>query len=102
MFIVPISPLKPLSPLSEVSAPKQQSGLSSGVPFADVLKGALKNMEATQAVAQRDSMNVALGNMDDLHTMQINATKAETAASVAVGLTGKVLSVYNEILRMQI
>lgn len=101
MFIVPISPLAPMMPLDSVQgAAKTES--SSGVPFADVLKGAMKNMEETQAVAQQDSMNLALGNMDDLHTMQINATKAETAASVAVGLTGKALSVYSEILRMQI
>ena len=101
MFIVPISPLTPLSSLENINKPVQQQA-SSGLPFADVLNGVIKNMESTQAVAQQDSMNLALGNMDDLHTMQINATKAETAASVAVGLTGKVLSVYNEILRMQI
>lgn len=101
MVIVPITPLNSILSLSEVQK-EGQSGAAVGLPFADVLKNAIQTMEETQAISQQDSIDVALGRTDDLHTVQINSAKAEAAVSLATGLTSKALSVYNEIIRMQI
>lgn len=105
MYIVPITSLTSIAPLAPLESAKpaelEKTGGSS-VPFADVLKDAIRNVQDTQQVTQADSMKLALGQTDDLHTVQINSMKAEAAINFTAGLTSKVISAYNEILRIQI
>lgn len=99
MFIVPISPM----PLIGAPAEKMtQNPDGSGIPFADILSSAMQNARETQAVSQQDAYNLAMGEMDDLHTMMINSSKAATAMEFTVELTGRAVNAYNEILRMQV
>ncbi|MEG1943334.1 MAG: flagellar hook-basal body complex protein FliE [Angelakisella sp.] len=99
MFIVPISQMPPIG--ASVDKPAQAPA-TSGVPFADILSGAIKNARETQAVTQEDAYKLAMGDMDDLHTMMINSSKATAAMEFTVELTGRAVNAYNEILRMQI
>lgn len=98
MFIVPISPMPSIGAAQKVT----QTPDSSGVPFSDILSDAMKNVRETQAVSQQDGYDLAMGNMDDLHTMMINSSKAATAMEFTVELTGRAVNAYNEILRMQV
>lgn len=99
--IVPISSLTPLASIDKSGAAQQQ-GKASGLPFADVLSGAMQNLQQTQEVSQQDSYDLALGNVDDLHTMQINSIKASAAVELTAGVTSRVLTAYNQIISMQI
>lgn len=101
MFIVPISALPSITPLGSIK-PVQEPEKTSGVPFADILADAYKAARETQAVSEQDAYDLSMGNMDDLHTMQINSSKAATAMEFTVELTTRAVSAYNEILRMQI
>lgn len=102
MFIVPISSMEPLqSAMKQGNAAAGQMALS-GAPFADALSNAMTNLEQTQKVSQADAEALALGQTDDLHTMQINSIKAVTAIDMAAGVTSRVLGAYNEIMRMQV
>lgn len=106
MFIVPLSQISTIFPTGEVSSspqnPAAPGGAVASVPFASMLKDAMQTVEETRAVSSQNSVDLALGNMDDLHTMQIASTKASTAVEFTVGLASRALSAYNEILRMQI
>lgn len=101
LFIVPLSPLPSIFPEAP-NLQEQQNSLVTNIPFANVLSDAIKNMEQVQSISQQDSYNLALGKTDDLHTIQINSLKASTAINFTTALTGKVLSTYNEIMRMSI
>lgn len=102
MFIVPLSQLPSLFPQVEGAGNVQGLSSGQGVPFVDMLKSAIQNMEETRAVAAQDSVKLAMGEVDDLHTLQINAQKAGLATDFAIGLTSRALSAYKEIANMQI
>ena len=75
---------------------------SGALPFSDILTSAIDNMQETAKVSQEDSYKLAMGDIDDLHTMMINSAKAATAMEFTVEVTTRAVSAYNEILRMQI
>lgn len=103
MNIIPITKMPSitsLEQLQQVQMPPQDSG--STIPFADILSEAMDTVKETQAISQQDAYNLAIGNMDDLHTMQINSSKATTAMEFTVELTTRAVSAYNEIMRMQV
>ena len=97
MFIVPITPLsinteiKPSTAINETSA-----GGFQGI-FQDIITQA----KETQEIANRDSLNLAMGQTDDLHNIMINAEKAAIALELTVQVTSKAINAYNEIMRMQ-
>lgn len=103
MFIVPISRMPSVGSLEQLQAVQQppETGGSS-VPFANLLSDAMDTVRETQAQSQQDAMNLALGQMDDLHTMQINSQKAAMAMEFTTELTTRAVNAYNEILRMQV
>lgn len=97
MFIVPITPLsinteiKPSTPINETGA--------GG--FQDIFQDIITQAKETQAVANQDSLNLAMGQTDDLHSIMINAEKAAIALELTVQVTSKAINAYNEIMRMQ-
>lgn len=103
MFIVPLSQLPSIAATEETRLPGVAANTGvAGVPFADVLKSAIQDVKDTQAVSEADAFKLATGQSDDLHTMQINSLKASAAVEFTVGLTSKMLTAYNEIMRMPV
>ena len=101
MFIVPMSGITPLESL--LSQPKATEGKGgSPASFSDIFKQAIENVEETRKVCDEDSIKVTLGEVDDLHTVQINQEKAATALSVMVAMKTTAIDSYNEIMRMSI
>lgn len=101
MFIVPISELQPIASVTERGT-VNNSAPASGRSFDSILKNAVKNLEEVQAISDKDSMDLALGRSDDLHTIQINTMKATAAIELTTSVTSKVLSAYKEIINMQL
>lgn len=99
MYIVPLSQLPSIFPQQQQTVAQPQN---SAVPFVDMLKESLANMQEAREIADQDSVNLALGNVDDLHTMGINATKASVATTFTAQLATRAISAYNEIIRMQV
>jgi flagellar hook-basal body complex protein FliE len=99
MYIVPMSGITPLETISQNSKTEKASVEGS---FADVFKQALQNVEETQRISQEDSIRVTLGEVDDLHTVQINAQKAAIALETFVSMKNAAVEAYNEIMRMNI
>lgn len=102
MFIVPMSQLPAISELSQAAQSGDSKISSSHLPFADVFKDAVQNVRATQAQADQDAYDLAMGKTDDLHTVMINSEKAATAIELTVQITSKAISAYNEIMRLQV
>lgn len=87
---------------SQAPATSQTSTQTSGSSFTDILKNAMNNLEQTEAIAKNDISLVATGQVDDLHTVMIDAAKAELALSMFVQVRNKALEAYNEIMNINL
>ena len=102
------TPITQLPPITSIDALKKQTSQvnateeTNQTSFADIYKGMIEDVKETQAIADQDSIDLALGNVDDLHTVMINAEKAEFALNLTVSVTSKMLSAYNDIIKMNI
>jgi len=93
--------ITPLDTMSQVEGKTTgQSGAEAS--FLDVFKQALQNVEDTQKVSEEDSIKVALGEVDDLHTVKVNLAKAQMALDVLVSMRNTALDAYKEIMSMTI
>jgi len=93
------SMIEKLQPILSQSPAASQTLESS---FTDILKNAMENMEQTEAIAKNDIELVATGQVDDLHTVMIDAAKAELALTMFVQVRNKALEAYNEIMNINL
>lgn len=99
MFIIPMSNLPQLSTLES----KNQSAVTpTAGDFADVFKDAVNSTKNLQSIADQDSVNLALGNVDNLAQVMINSAKASTAVSLTVDIASRAVTAYKEIMQMQV
>lgn len=70
--------------------------------FLDIFKGMVTNVIETNEQVDRDMIDLMLGNIDDLATVQANITKADVAVDLLVSVKNEVISSYNNIINMQI
>ncbi len=108
MFIVPINS-NILNGAGSIGRAQDIKNITSAVPgeeqtpaFKEFVMDMIQTVEDTEAVTQTDAYNLSVGNMDDTHTMLINAAKAELALQTMVQLRNKVLDVYNEVMRINL
>lgn len=105
MFIVPISdhitPIKSITPTTpEVeSSNENEVGEAS---FLDVFKSLYSNAKEANVQKNADAVSVMLGEIDDLHTVQANITKAVLAMETLVSVRNKAVDAYKEIMSMNV
>ena len=101
MFIVPMNSNINNSMFSVKTTDSNVNG-NEGFQFKEFLLDLVQNVEETEKVTKVDAYNLSIGNMDDMHTMLINATKAEIAVQTMVQLRNKLLDSYSEIMRINL
>ena len=101
MFIIPISSNINTSSINSLSTHSENSAAASGdgSGFREIFRDVIENVEETEAATKMDAYNLSIGNMDDMHTMIINAAKADVALQTMVQLRNKFLDAYSEIMR---
>lgn len=62
----------------------------------------VNNVKETDAQVQQDSIDLMLGDVDDLAQIQVNLEKAATAVDLLVTVKNKAVDAYNEIMRMTV
>lgn len=82
----------------------QQRDETGGITFADMLMQLIDNANITAAQMEADSSNLALGLVPDghLHTIMINAERADLAFRTFVSVRNSVLEAYQEVLRINV
>ena len=98
MFITPITPLGQLSGNQQATASPPMTG--NELPFKEIFTTAVQNLKETEVISNNDTALLALGDIDDLHTLGINATKAYLAERFVVELRNRAMEAYSEIMRM--
>lgn len=94
-----LAPMKSMTPMS--GEPVQTADLSKA-SFLDVFRGLYNNVVETNAQVDKDAIDLMLGNIDDLATMQANIEKANTAVDLLVAVKNEVIASYNSIINMQV
>lgn len=84
------------------NAVKQTEQEDGEATFLDVFKSLVDNVKETDAQVQQDSIDLMLGEIDDLAQVQINLEKAATAIDLLVTVKNKAVDAYNEIMRMNV
>lgn len=98
MFIIPIS--STITPI-ESAFDKQTDALSEDKPsFSDVFKDVFNDVKETQAQSQEDSIKLIQGDVDDLHTIYNNMTKAAVAVETFVAVKNAAVDAYNQTLQI--
>ena len=77
------------------------SGDSAG-NFADILTEAFESASETDTVDKISSLELLMGQSDDLSGLMLDMQKAELSLNLALQIRNKVVDAYNEILRMQV
>lgn len=102
MFIVPMDSSINLNSVKPLAENQDKNIVASEEPqggFKEIFQDLINNVEETEAVTKMDAYNLSIGNMDDLHTMMINASKADMALQTMVQIRNKVLDAYTEVMR---
>lgn len=97
-----ITPIQPMTFSAGIEKTSVSASDKQGSSFEGVLNNALKSLENATATSDQDGVNLALGDVDDLAQLQINAMKAQTMLQTAVQLTTRTVNAYKEIMQMQI
>lgn len=101
MYIVPISSaITPLDILSQNETAAAESNKTDSPSFADVFREAVTDVTDTQQVVNEDSARLVMGEIDDLHTIYNNLTKAEIAVETFVAIKDACQQSYDQIMQM--
>lgn len=100
MYIVPIS--SSIQPLESVSSKLDTTQLitEDSPKFSDVFKEILQDVKDTQQQLNIDSARLVMGEIDDLHTIYNNMTKAEVAIETFIAIKDAAQQSYKEILQI--
>ena len=101
MFIVPISGA--ISPVQSVfdNENGQVKEITESTPqFSDVFKEVFNDVQETQQQTNIDSVKLMQGEIDDLHTIYNNMTKASIAVETFVAVKNAAVDAYNQVLQI--
>jgi flagellar hook-basal body complex protein FliE len=73
-----------------------------GQEFAAYFKNALQEVNTLQLDADKASVKLATGQIDDIAPVVIATEKAAIALQLTVQVRNKVIDAYNDVMRMQV
>lgn len=94
----PITAIKPLS-MPDFAAPAAGSG--SGA-FSDILQKTIGGMQSLQSDAASAAKKFMTGESEDVHTVALAGQQAELAFELGLQVRNKVVSAYQEVMKMQL
>lgn len=95
----PISSIGAINP-PDLLTPAQGAGKPG--EFGKVLEGAIQSIESLRADAADSVQKFLTGENEELHTTILATQRAEIAFDLGLQVRNKVVSAYQEIMRMQL
>ncbi len=94
----------PILPVSSIvlTDPIRPAGGSSGGAFQDVLSTAIQTVETSGNNASASVERFLSGEGEELHTTILATQKADLSFEMFLQVRNKVISAYQEIMRMQV
>jgi flagellar hook-basal body complex protein FliE len=104
-FKLPTLPVAPQAPKIDTGwpAPSQSPAQSTGgeVNFHDILSGAIDQVESSRNDANQSVQRFLSGEGDDLHSTILAGQRADLEFQMFLQVRNKVVSAYQEVMRMQ-
>jgi flagellar hook-basal body complex protein FliE len=93
--------LSPLQPLIEAGKPATAGAeASAGTSFSDLLKQAMQEVSAAEHSAEQEARNLMTGEATDMHTAILAVQKADVSFQMMMAVRSKLISAYQEVMRM--
>ena len=96
---IPIAPIGPVS-IPQI-APVDSSTVTPG-GFQSVLEGLVGGVEKSQAQAQQTVNSFLTGGNEELHSVALAAQRSSLEFDLFMQVRNKVVSAYQEVMRMQV
>ncbi len=99
-----IQPLRPVDQFMAApgSSVRQVEASSQGLNFGQLVQEFIDTANQAELADQQNSIALASGNIDDLHTSMIAANKAELSLRFVLQVRNKAVEAYQEVMRMQV
>ncbi len=94
--------ISPINLPASIEMPSLQPGASTGGDFQRVLQSAIGQVENSQATADKAIQDFISGESQELHSTILASQKAELQFDMLMQVRNKVVSAYEEIMRMQV
>lgn len=98
---VSLTEMEPMGKMKDMDTQRYAVDVDSA-SFLDIFRGLVDNVIETNEQVDRDTIDLMLGNIDNLAEVQANIEKAATAVELLVTVKNEVISSYNSIINMQI
>lgn len=99
----PILPVAPITAPAAITAPSLAPASSgSGPAFASVFTEAVNKVEQFQQNAQQSIDRFLSGEGEDLHKVALASQQADLSFQLFLQVRNKVVSAYQEIMKMQV
>lgn len=89
--VSPTGYLRPMAPVRE----------SDGAGFTAALGSAITELQQAQATANDLAIRAVTGDLDDIHTATLAATRAQVTLELVAAVRNKGVDAFNDIMRMQ-
>lgn len=99
---VPLSSLSSVASAVSPAASSNISGTKPGNGFASALEGAIQAVEKPGQDSSQAIQNFLNGDGEELHNVALKVQQASLAFDLGVQIRNKVVSAYQEIMRMQV
>jgi flagellar hook-basal body complex protein FliE len=100
MSIPPIPPTGPLPPLPDLAS-AAGTAASSGASFGSLLAGAIGRVDQVQQNAQASIGKFLSGGDEEVHKVALATQEAALSFDLFLQVRNKVVSAYQEVMRMQ-
>lgn len=101
MYIVPIS--SAITPLNTMSQNIPENTSAEKTPsFSDVFSEVYNEVKSTQKTLEQNAADIVMGNIDDLHTIYNNITKAQVSLETFVAIRDAAQQSYKELMQMSV
>lgn len=70
--------------------------------FANILTGAVNNVQDKQTVSNDLAVQAVTGDLDDIHDYTIAAAESKVTLELTAAIRNKAVDAFNEIMRMQV
>jgi len=79
----------------------QATKATDGSGFGTAMAGAVDNLQQLQSTANTQAVAAVTGNLDDIASATIAATRAQVSLELVAAVRNKGVDAFNEIMRMQ-
>jgi flagellar hook-basal body complex protein FliE len=97
--MTPVSNIAPI-PIPDALTPPGGTGSSNA--FSSILKDTISSLQSTQGEADSAVQKFLTGENDDIHTTVLATQRAEMAFELGLQVRNKVVSAYQEVMKMQL